>query len=224
LNKYKKYSFYIWLFVAVLIFAGANKIYRNYAAKQIIEKSFGSNAQGKDLSAGNENKNNTSGKDFTSSTEKKKSNEGKPEKNAKGMPLVPDFTLKNAKGESVSLSDYSGKVVILNFWASWCPPCKAEMPDFNEMNAELKDSKDMVLLTINLTDGQRETKDKALKFLKDNNYDLNVLFDTDGIAAGIFGIESIPTTAVIDREGYLHDYIMGATSKSTVLKSAGEVK
>lgn len=224
MNKIKKYSFYIWILVGVLIFVSANKIYRNYAAKQIIEKSFKTGTQGKNLAASNENKNNTGAKDSSNSNGNQKSNEGKPQQNAKGMPLVPNFTLTNEKGESVSLSDYSDKVVILNFWASWCPPCKAEMPEFNEMNAELKGSKDVVLLTINMTDGQRETKEKALKYLKDNNYNLNVLFDVDGIAAGIFGIESIPTTAIIDKEGYLHAYTMGVTTKNAVLKSVNEVK
>ena len=198
--KLKKYSFIIWIIVAVLIFFGANKIYRNYAAKEIIEKSFGSKAEVKNSSSSNG------------------------DKNEKGMPLVPDFTLKNEKGDKVSLSDYRGKVVILNFWASWCPPCKAEMPEFKEMNDELKGSKNVVLLTINLTDGQRETKEKAVKFLKDNKYDFTVLFDVEGIASGIFGIESIPTTAIIDKEGYLHDYVMGQTTKNTVLKSVDEVK
>jgi cytochrome c biogenesis protein CcmG, thiol:disulfide interchange protein DsbE len=200
LNKLKKYSFILWIAAAIIIFVGANKIYRDYAAKEIVEESFGGKPG--DI----------------------KNNEGKPEENAKGNPLVPDFTLKNEKGEEVSLSDYSGKVVILNFWASWCPPCKAEMPEFKEMNNELKASKNVVLLTINLTDGQRETKEKAVKFLKDNKYDFTVLFDEEGIAAGIFGIQSIPTTAIIDKEGYLHDYIMGATTKHTVLKSVEEVK
>lgn len=223
-EKLKKYSFYIWLLVAVIIFVGASKIYRNYAAKQIIEKNFGSNSGRMESSAPNENKNSTDTEDFSSSDSGKKSKKSKPQVNDKGMPLVPDFTLKNEKGESVSLSDYSGKVVILNFWASWCPPCKAEMPEFNKMNDELKESKDVILLTINLTDGQRETKEKALKFLKENNYYFPVLFDEDGIAAGIFGIQSIPTTAIIDKEGYLNDYIMGATTKYTVLKSVEGVK
>jgi thiol-disulfide isomerase/thioredoxin len=209
LEKFKKYSFFIWLLAGVLIVVGANKLYRNYAARQIIKDSFGSKPELKDSTKNNADK---------------KNSETKPTKNAKGMPLVPDFTLKDEQGKEISLSDYSGKVVILNFWASWCPPCKAEMPEFNKMNNELKDSKDIVLLTINLTDGQRETKEKAVKFLKDNKYSLTALFDVQGTVADIFGIQSIPTTVVIDRDGYLHDYIMGATTKNTVLKSANEVK
>ena len=224
MDNFKKYSFFIWIVIAVLVFYGANKIYSNYAAKEIVEKSVVSTTDKKDQANANLNNNSTPKKDSSVSDNSVKSNEVKPKQNAKGNPLVPDFTLENEKGEEVSLWDYSGKVVILNFWASWCPPCKAEMPEFDKINDELKSSKDVVLLTINLTDGQRETKLKALKFLNDNDYGFNVLFDVDGIAAKIFGIQSIPTTAIIDKEGYLHDYIMGATTKSTVLKSVAEVK
>ncbi|MDF2615150.1 MAG: stoA [Clostridia bacterium] len=209
LNKYKQYSFFLWLIAAVLLFVGANKVYRNYAAKQIIEESFGSKATEKDFPAADQ-----------ATSDKAE----KPKQNAEGKPLVPNFTLENEKGEEVSLSDYSGKVVILNFWASWCPPCKGEMPEFQKINDELEASNDVVLLTINLTDGQRETKEKAMSFLQENKYDFTTLFDTEGIASGIFGIQSIPTTIIIDKEGYLHDYIMGATTKSAVLSSVNEVK
>jgi thiol-disulfide isomerase/thioredoxin len=205
LNKLKKYSGVLWILAIVLLFFIANGVYRKYATQQIIDKSFGNNAEVKLPD--------TSG-----------NNDIKLEKNEKGMPLIPNFTLKNSKGDEVSLSDYSGKIVILNFWASWCPPCKAEMPEFKEMDEELKKSKEVVLLTINLTDGKRETKDTALKFLKDNNYNFNVLFDDKSDIAELFGIQSIPTTIIIDKAGYLHDYIMGTTTKKAVLDSIKEVK
>jgi cytochrome c biogenesis protein CcmG, thiol:disulfide interchange protein DsbE len=210
LNKLKRYSFYFWLIAIVAIFLGANKIYKDYTTKQIIERSFGSVPEVVNTPSTGEDLNN---------------NGEKPAKNSEGMPLVPDFTLKDENGIEYSLSDYSGKVVIINFWASWCPPCRREMPEFQKLNDEVKTSEDVVLLMINLTDGQRETKDRALKYLSDGNYDFNtVLLDPEYIASNIFGIQSIPTTAIIDRDGYLHDYIMGETTKNSVLRSVERVR
>lgn len=137
---------------------------------------------------------------------------------------VPNFTLPDMRDTKVSLKDFKGQVVILNFWATWCPPCRQEMPEFNEMNAELKESGEAVLLAINLTDGRRETKSKVDQFLKSNNYDMRVLLDSEGQAAGIFSIRGIPTTVVIDREGVLRGQIVGSTTKSDVMKLVRNVK
>src|SRR5690554_1686050 len=68
---------------------------------------------------------------------------------------VPNFTLESTTGEEVSLSDYAGQVVVLNFWASWCPPCRSEMPEFQRLHNHLVESNDAVLLMLNQTDGQR---------------------------------------------------------------------
>ncbi|MDL2298817.1 TlpA family protein disulfide reductase [Synergistaceae bacterium OttesenSCG-928-D05] len=137
---------------------------------------------------------------------------------------VPNFTLSDMDGKKVSLEDFRGKPVLLNFWASWCPPCRAEMPDFNELNAELEKSKEAVLLAINLTDGRRETKNKAEKYLASNNLKLNVLLDEKGTAAEIFDIRGIPTTIVIDAKGVMRGQIVGATDKETVKAMLAELK
>ena len=126
----------------------------------------------------------------------------------------PTFTIKNASGENVSLSDYKGQIVILNFWASWCPPCIEEMPELQEVHDSLGEGK--VLLMINLTDGQRETRELADKFLDRNGYDMNVLYDTEGKAYTPFGITSIPQTFIIDEEGVVIYNITGATDKATI--------
>jgi len=126
----------------------------------------------------------------------------------------PAFTIKNASGENVSLSDYKGQVVILNFWASWCPPCIEEMPELQEVHDSLGEG--TVLLAINLTDGQRETRELADKFLAKNGYDMNVLYDAEGKAFTPFGITSIPQTFIIDKEGMVIYNIAGATDKATI--------
>lgn len=137
---------------------------------------------------------------------------------------VPNFTLNDMRGEKVSLEDFRGQVVILNFWATWCPPCRREMPEFNEMNAELKKSGEAVLLAINLTDGRRETKAKVSQFMTSNKYSFRVLLDQSGEAADIFSIRGIPTTVVIDRDGVLHEQIVGATTKDRVMSIVKSIK
>lgn len=137
---------------------------------------------------------------------------------------VPGFALSDLSGKTVALSDFKGQKVILNFWATWCPPCRQEMPEFNELNAELKQSGEAVLLAINMTDGRRETKSKVAEFLKSNKYDLHVLLDTQSEAAAIFSIRGIPTTIVIDSEGVMRGQIVGATTKDAVLNTVRNVK
>ena len=111
-----------------------------------------------------------------------------------------DFTVYDENQNEVKLSDYIGKPVVLNFWASWCGPCQSEMPGFNEMSK--KYSKDEIaILMINLTDGAQETVSKAQKYIESNNYDMKVLYDTNLDAANNYNITSIPRTIFIDKEG-----------------------
>lgn len=138
--------------------------------------------------------------------------------------LIPDFTLPSNTGSDISLSDYNGSIVVLNFWASWCPPCVAEMPEFVALENEFESRGDVKLLTINLTDGMRETRDDADGFIDKNGYDFTVLYDEQGEVSGMFGISSIPTTVVIDKEGYLSSYVLGATNYDAVMSMVNEVK
>lgn len=114
-----------------------------------------------------------------------------------------DFTVYNEEGKAVKLSDYKGKkAVVINFWASWCPPCKYEMPYFQKAKDNYND-KDVEILMVNITDGSRETKNTALEFIKENKYNMNVLFDTELDAANVYGIQALPRTLFIDKEGNL---------------------
>jgi len=121
----------------------------------------------------------------------------------------------NNEGEEVSISEFKGKKVIINFWASWCPPCVEEMPEFQLLQNEL-DPEETVLLAINLTDGQRETKTLANNFLAENNLDMNVLYDTLLSAAYEFNVSSIPQTFFLDEDGTVQYSILGMTNKTTL--------
>ena len=126
-----------------------------------------------------------------------------------------DFTVYDKDGKEVKLSDMKGKPVVLNFWASWCPPCKAEMPDFDEIAKQYEGK--VTFMMVNLTDGQSETLDSAKSFIDSMEYTFPVYFDTTSEAAYAYGISSIPTTFFIDAEGYFVAYYEGSMSGETLL-------
>jgi thiol-disulfide isomerase/thioredoxin len=119
---------------------------------------------------------------------------------SKEKTMAKDFVVYDENLNKVKLSDYIGRPVVVNFWASWCPPCREEMPLFNELSNKYKEE-ELTVLMVDLTDGQRETMNKAKKFIADNNYKMKVLFDNDGTAATNYNIVSIPRTLFIDKDG-----------------------
>ena len=138
-----------------------------------------------------------------------------PEASASQEPVdAPDFTVYDREGNPVRLSDYAGKPVVLNFWASWCPPCKSEMPDFEEACAQY--GGDIHFMMVNSTDGSRETVDTASAYLADNGYTFPAYFDTDFEASTAYGVTGLPTTFFIDSEGYLVAYARGALNAETL--------
>ena len=114
---------------------------------------------------------------------------------------APDFSVYDRDGNLVRLSDFIGKPVVLNFWASWCGPCKSEMPDFEEVYKEYKE--DIHFVMINLTDGSRETMDTATTFLNNSGYTFPVYYDKDSDAAYSYQVYGIPVTYFINAEGHL---------------------
>jgi cytochrome c-type biogenesis protein len=138
--------------------------------------------------------------------------------------IAPEIALKDLNGQTVKLSDYKGKVVFLNFWATWCPSCREEMPELNKASQDLAKRKDAVLLEVNLTDGVRETTDKVKEYLNKNKFSMHVLLDTEGKAANDYAITSIPTTFIINRQGQIYDYIVGPTNEDVLLSYVNKIK
>lgn len=112
---------------------------------------------------------------------------------------APDFTVYDQDGKEVKLSDYLGTPVVVNFWASWCGPCKSEMPHFEKLSKEYEGK--VQFLMVNLTDGDRETKENAEKYISENGFTFKVLYDTDLDAAQTYNVTSIPTSIFIDELG-----------------------
>ncbi|HIE4363975.1 TPA: cytochrome c biogenesis protein/redoxin, partial [Clostridioides difficile] len=129
-----------------------------------------------------------------------------------------DFTLTDQYGKTHKLSDYEGKVVFLNFWATWCPPCKEEMPHIEQLYKDYnKNNDDVVILGVaspNL--GREGSREHVVNFLKDQGYTFPVVLDEDGALAYQYGINAFPTTFIIDKEGYVTQYIPGAMDKATM--------
>ena len=126
---------------------------------------------------------------------------------------VPDFTIYTDGGDAVQLSDFAGRPVIVNFWASWCGPCQNEMPDFEQAYADYGDEIEFVML--NATYG-RETMDSARSFLEESCYTFPVYYDTDADAAAAIGVTAFPTTLFIGPDGTLTAYAISMLDAETL--------
>ena len=185
MNNKKKTIILVVLFIVLM--AGASVLYnnlsKNYQPDTLLTENNNTNADSENTVADEENNNN--GTTENTSSESKN--------------LAPNFTVYDMEGNEVNLTDFFGKPIIINFWASWCGPCKMEMPDFNEAYETYKD--EIEFLMVNMTDGSRETIEVASSFIAESGYTFPVYYDTDYSAAITYSVSSLPTSYFLNAEG-----------------------
>jgi peroxiredoxin len=120
-------------------------------------------------------------------------------------PMAADFVLSSVNGDSVQLSSLKGKVVVLNFWATWCPPCREEMPSMEKLHQMMK-HEDFVLLAVNIeADGRRTVP----QFLQKQPVSFAILYDEEGKIHKQYGVFKYPETFIIDRNGRIVEKVVG---------------
>ena len=235
MNNKKKTLILIGLFV--LLMAGASILYNNLSANFELDSLVVENNSTEDnydsvsnkINSDTDSSNtvaNSSNSDSTSSdpiTDEVNSSETSPqnseqsaESSSENKNQAPNFTVYDLDGNEVNLTDFFGKPIIINFWASWCGPCKMEMPDFNEAYTNYKD--EIEFLMVNMTDGSRETVEKASSFITESGYIFPVYYDTEYSAAITYSVTSLPTTYFINTEGEAVAHARGAIDAKTLQK------
>lgn len=121
-------------------------------------------------------------------------------------PVAPNFTLKGLDDRMVSLSDYKGKVVLLNIWATWCPPCVAETPSIDKLYKMMKDE-NFELLAVSIDEGGKRAVEE---FMKSKNLSFPVLLDPDGYVARLYRTTGVPESFIIRKDGTIDNKIEGA--------------
>jgi cytochrome c biogenesis protein CcmG, thiol:disulfide interchange protein DsbE len=131
--------------------------------------------------------------------------------------LAPDFTLPDAQGNPVQLSALRGKPVLLNFWASWCPPCKEEMPAIQRVHS---DYPNLVILAVNTT--YQDNEADALAFLQQGGLTFPVVFDRRGESTRLYETRALPTTFFIDRDGIIQEVVVGGPMSEALLRAQAD--
>jgi len=132
---------------------------------------------------------------------------------------APDFTLVNVDGKNVSLSDYQGKVIIVDFWATWCPPCRKGIPDLIELQKEYKDK----LAVIGISLDRENTKAGVPDFVNTMGINYPVVYFNDKVINDYGGINAIPTTFIIDKNGNIIKKYVGLYPKSVLEQQLNEL-
>lgn len=125
---------------------------------------------------------------------------------------APDALLSDIKGGSINISGLKGTVLFINFWASWCKPCREEMPAIQALYNRFRDDGRFRMMMVLYKDDY----EKASAYMKENNFQFPVMIDKDGKAAGMYGITGVPETYIIDKKGILKEKIIGPNDWNSV--------
>ena len=209
MNSKKKTLILIVLFIVLMV--GASVLYNSLSADFTLDSlSVEEGVENTDDTT------NTAANDSQTSENNGSNPEESSESTENQLTQAPDFTVYDLEGNEVNLSEFFGKPIIVNFWASWCGPCKMEMPDFDE--AYQTYGNDISFLMVNMTDGSRETVEIASSFIEESGYTFPVYYDNNYSAAITYSVSSLPTTYFIDAEGKLIAYTKGAITGTTLQK------
>lgn len=129
--------------------------------------------------------------------------------------LAPDFTLETADNQTLTMSGLRGKPVLINFWTSWCPPCKAEMPALQRVYQDYQ-SEDLVILGINATN--QDSQIAALNFAAENGLSFPILLDTAGEVSAIYQLRSLPTSYFVNQEGIIQEVVVGGPMSEALIR------
>lgn len=130
--------------------------------------------------------------------------------------LPPDFELNTLTGETVKLSDLKGKKVVLNFWATWCPPCKAEMPHMENYYSENAEKDNVEILSVNLTTGENRGVKAVQEFIDAYELTFTIPLDEEGIVGETYQVFQIPTTYMLNTDGTISQKIVGPMDEATL--------
>lgn len=128
--------------------------------------------------------------------------------------LAPDFELETLHGEMVKLSDYKGEKVLLNFWATWCPPCRVEIPDIQKYH---EDNDDVVILAVNLLESENSPRN-VTSFVEEYGMTFEVLSDKNSVVATTFEAYSLPTSYLIDSDGIIQNKVVGPLNYEAMVR------
>ncbi|WP_261134217.1 peroxiredoxin [Bacillus sp. Marseille-Q3570] len=172
---------------------------------------FQTNGSGAQENTSNENQNAAS----TDSENKDDNDDAKKVTGIKQGNIAPDFTLETMDGQSVKLSDFKGKNIIVNFWATWCPPCRAEMPEMQEYYEANKD-KDFVILAVNMTKTEKSQMDVKQFVEEDFELTFPVVMDLKHKVTNTYEVTGYPTSYFIDKEGVIQYKVVGAMNQDVI--------
>lgn len=169
-------------------------------------------------SSGEEGTEEESGAVMTSPVEEKKKDEAKEVGLGIGK-TAPDFTLQTLDGETTSLKDYRGQRVIVNFWATWCPPCRAEIPDFQK----LYENEEVEILAVNMTETE-DSVEYVQQFVSDFGMTFPVLMDEGSVVTDQFQIRAYPTSLMIDSKGVVQYSALGAMNYDQMVQQLSKME